>query len=130
VKWDRERTAWPGWPPRTVLGIMITAYSQPEVIHELPELLYPSERRIYHPELTACPQWGTSTHLLNYLAWVKTVQILPDTLSIAVRPSQCPDPACPGRPCACASSPLVIWPCPVPPMDVMSSPASTGCTSP
>src|SRR3954454_8554779 len=61
-----------------------------------PKLLYPSERRIYHPELTTCPHCGAPTHLLNYLTSDKTVQTLTDTLSLASRPSHCPDPACPG----------------------------------
>src|SRR5215218_4494125 len=60
------------------------------------KLLYPTERRIYHPELTVCPHCGATTQLLNYLTSDKTVQTLTDTLSVASRPSHCPDPACPG----------------------------------
>ena len=40
------------------------------------KLLYPTERRIYHPELTTCPHCGTPTALLNYLASDKIVQTL------------------------------------------------------
>ena len=60
------------------------------------KLLYPTERRIYHPELTACPYCGTPPQLLNYLASDKIVQTLTTTLALASRPSHCPDPACPG----------------------------------
>ncbi len=31
------------------------------------KVLYPTERRIYHPELGACPHCGAPTQLLNYL---------------------------------------------------------------
>src|SRR5215211_6890962 len=61
-----------------------------------PKLLYPTERRIYHPELATCPQCGTPTQLLNYLSSDKTVQTLTTTFTLASRPSRCPDPACPG----------------------------------
>src|SRR5215218_2319656 len=60
------------------------------------KLLYPTTRRIYHPELVTCPHCGRPTQLLNYLVANKTVQTLTDTLAIATRPSHCPDPACPG----------------------------------
>ena len=36
-------------------------------------VLYPTERRIYHPELRACPHCGGATQLLNYLTTDKTV---------------------------------------------------------
>ncbi len=58
--------------------------------------LYPTTRRIYHPELPACPHCGRPPQLLNYLASAKIVQTLTTTLAVAVRPSHCPDPACPG----------------------------------
>src|SRR5437899_1878846 len=61
-----------------------------------PKLLYPTARRIYHPELTTCPHCGAPTQLLNYLASDKLVQTLTEPLSIAVRPSHCPNPTCPG----------------------------------
>ena len=61
-----------------------------------PKLLCPTERRIYHPELTTCPECGHPTALLNYLTAAKTIQPLTATLSVAARPSHCPDPACPG----------------------------------
>ena len=55
-----------------------------------PKLLYPTERRIYHPELTRCPACGRPTQLLNYLAWDKTVQTLSGPLSLAVSPADRP----------------------------------------
>ena len=60
------------------------------------KLLYPTERRIYHPELPACPQCGQPIQLLNYLSSDKCVQTLTTTLTVATRPGRCPDPACPG----------------------------------
>lgn len=60
------------------------------------KLLCPTERRIYHPELTMCPSCAGPTQLLNYLVTDKTIQTLTETLSVASRPSHCPDPACPG----------------------------------
>lgn len=60
------------------------------------KLLYPTERRIYHPELPACPHCGQPTQLLNYLSSDKCVQTLTTTLTVATRPGHCPDPACPG----------------------------------
>ena len=60
------------------------------------KVLYPTERRIYHPELTTCPYCGTTLGLLNYLASDKIVQTLTTPLALAIRPSHCPDPACPG----------------------------------
>ncbi len=67
--------------------------------------LYPTERRIYHPELTHCPHCGTPTALLNYLTCDKIVQTLTTALALAVRPSHCPDPACPGFPLRLRSIP-------------------------
>jgi len=61
-----------------------------------PKLLCPTERRIYHPELTTCPSCARPTQLLNYLITDKTIQTLTETLSVAARPSHCPDPTCPG----------------------------------
>lgn len=61
-----------------------------------PQLLYPTERRIYHPELATCPHCGSPARLLNYLVSDKWIQTLTGVLSIAVRPSHCPDSACPG----------------------------------
>lgn len=60
------------------------------------KLLYPTERRIYHPELPACPHCGLPLQLLNYLNSDKCVQTLTTTLAVATRPGHCPDPACPG----------------------------------
>ncbi|MDQ2807055.1 MAG: hypothetical protein M3Z04_09135 [Chloroflexota bacterium] len=60
--------------------------------------LYPTERRICHPELTPCPHCDTPTALLNYLASDKIVQTLSTSLALAARPSHCPDPVCPGFP--------------------------------
>jgi len=60
------------------------------------KVLYPTERRIYHPELLTCPHCGTPTALLNYLTSDKIVQTLTTPLALAIRPSHCPDPACPG----------------------------------
>jgi len=61
-----------------------------------PQLLYPTERRIYHPELAACPHCVSPARLLNYLVSDKWIQTLTGVLSIAARPSHCPDSACPG----------------------------------
>lgn len=58
--------------------------------------LYPTTRRIYHPELPACPHCGRPPQLLNYLASDKIVQTLTTTLEVASRPSHCPAPTCPG----------------------------------
>ena len=60
------------------------------------KVLYPTARRIYHPELTHCPYCGTTMILLNYLVSDKSIQTLTGPLAMASRPSQCPDPACPG----------------------------------
>lgn len=61
-----------------------------------PKILYPTERKIYKPELSSCPICAQPLMLYNYLAWDKTVQTLNSVLSIASRPGHCPDPACPG----------------------------------
>jgi len=60
-----------------------------------PKALYPGERIIYQPELSACPQCGGPLVMYNYLAWDKTVQTLDCSLAIASRPGPCADPACP-----------------------------------
>src|SRR5690242_12836392 len=60
------------------------------------KLLYPMERRIYHPELDTCLYCGTPLHLLNYLAWDKTIQTLATTVAVASRPSHCPRSDCTG----------------------------------
>ena len=62
-----------------------------------PKLLYPDERIIYKPELSACPHCGGPLVMCNYLAWDKTVQTLDRVLSIASRPGFCADPTCPGH---------------------------------
>ncbi len=62
-----------------------------------PKELYPNERIIYKPELSACPHCGDRLRMCNYLVWDKTVQTLDDTLSVASRPGFCADPACPGH---------------------------------
>jgi len=61
-----------------------------------PKELYPSERIIYKPELSACPHCGDRLAMYNYLAWDKTVQTLNSILSIASRPGHCADPTCLG----------------------------------
>ena len=61
-----------------------------------PKILYPTERKIYKPELSSCPICGQTLVWCNYLAWDKTVQTLNSVLSIASRPGHCPDPACSG----------------------------------
>jgi len=61
-----------------------------------PKTLYPTERKIYKPELSSCPICGQALVLYNYLAWDKTVQTLNSVLSIASRPGHCLDPACSG----------------------------------
>jgi Transposase, Mutator family len=61
-----------------------------------PKRLYPEERIIYHPELLTCPHCGDLLVLRNYLAWDKTVQTLDRVLSLAARPSHCPQTTCPG----------------------------------
>jgi hypothetical protein len=61
-----------------------------------PKQLYPSERTIYHPELTACPICGGPLMLLNTLLWDKTVQTLDGVRSVASRPARCADPTCVG----------------------------------
>jgi hypothetical protein len=60
------------------------------------KLLYPTERRIYHPALQSCPHCGHPLQLLNYLVSDKLVQTLPGPLAVAARPSHCPVPTCPG----------------------------------
>jgi len=62
-----------------------------------PKILYPTERKIYKPELSSCPVCAQPLVLCNYLAWDKTVQTLDNVLSIASRPGHCTDPACPGH---------------------------------
>jgi hypothetical protein len=61
------------------------------------KLLYPDERIIYKPELSACPHCGGPLVVCNYLSWDKTVQTLDSVLSIASRPGFCADPTCPGH---------------------------------
>ena len=61
------------------------------------KLLYPDERIIYKPELSACPHCGGPLVMCNYLTWDKTVQTLDSVLSIASRPGLCADPTCPGH---------------------------------
>src|SRR2546427_529568 len=48
-----------------------------EVPMRTPKRLYPEERIIYHPELLTCPHCGDLLVMWNYLAWDKTVQIVP-----------------------------------------------------
>ena len=62
-----------------------------------PKQLYPDERIIYKPELSACPHCGGRLMMCNYLTWDKTVQTLDSVLSIGSRPGFCADPACPGH---------------------------------
>ena len=61
-----------------------------------PKRLYAEERIIYQPELLTCPHCGDLLVSWNYLAWDKTVQTLDRLLSIATRPSHCPQATCPG----------------------------------
>jgi hypothetical protein len=63
-----------------------------------PKQLYPNERIIYKPELSACPHCGGPLMMSNYLSWDKTVQTLDGVLSVASRPGFCADPACLGHP--------------------------------
>jgi hypothetical protein len=62
-----------------------------------PKELYPSERIIYKPELSACPNCEGPLGMYNYLIWDKTVQTLAGILSVASRPGYCADPTCPGH---------------------------------
>lgn len=62
-----------------------------------PKVLYPDERIIYKPELSACPHCGESLVMCDYLAWDKTVQTLEAVLSIASRPACCADARCAGH---------------------------------
>jgi hypothetical protein len=62
-----------------------------------PKQLYPDERMIYKPELSACPHCGERLVMCDYLAWDKTVQTLDAVLSIASRPAFCADPTCSGH---------------------------------
>ena len=74
------------------------------------KLLYPTERRIYHPELPACPYCDQPTQLLNYLTSDNCVQTLTGPLEVAVRPSHCPDP-CHGymrHPCSHRPSVIIV----------------------
>jgi hypothetical protein len=61
-----------------------------------PKQLYPSERIIYHPEVSVCLVCGGSLMLMNTLLWNKTVQTLDGVVSIASRPACCADPDCAG----------------------------------
>jgi hypothetical protein len=61
-----------------------------------PKRLYPTERIIYHPELSACPVCGGSLMLANYFLWDKTIQTLAGVCSVASRPACCADPQCAG----------------------------------
>ena len=61
-----------------------------------PKELYPSERIICEPEMSACPHCEEPLVMYNYLAWDKTVQTLDRVLSIASRPGHCANPTCPG----------------------------------
>lgn len=61
-----------------------------------PKRLYPTERIIYHPELSACPVCGGSLMLANYFLWDKTIQTLAGVCSVASRPACCTDPQCAG----------------------------------
>ena len=67
-----------------------------EVPMRTPKRLYAEERIIYHPELLTCLHCGDLLVAWNYLAWDKTVQTLDRLLSIATRPSHCPQATCPG----------------------------------
>jgi hypothetical protein len=62
-----------------------------------PKTLYPNERIIYKPELSACPHCGGPLVLYNYLSWDKVVQTLDQVLSIASRPGHCATASCPGH---------------------------------
>lgn len=62
-----------------------------------PKELYPSERIIYKPELSACPHCEGPLLMYDYLAWDKTVQTLDRVLSIASRPGHCANPTCSGH---------------------------------
>jgi len=62
-----------------------------------PKVLYPDERIIYKPELSACPYCGGSLVMCDYLAWDKTVQTLDAVLSIGSRPACCADSGCSGH---------------------------------
>jgi hypothetical protein len=61
-----------------------------------PKQLYPSERIIYHPEVTVCPMCGGGLMLRNTLLWNKTIQTLAGVRSVASRPACCVDPQCTG----------------------------------
>jgi Transposase, Mutator family len=67
-----------------------------EVPMRTPKRLYAEERIIYQPELLTCLHCGDLLVSWNYLAWDKTVQTLDRLLSIATRPSHCPQATCPG----------------------------------
>ncbi len=62
-----------------------------------PKELYPSDRIIYKPELSACPHCEGPLLMYNYLAWDKMVQTLDRVLSIASRPGHCANPTCSGH---------------------------------
>jgi hypothetical protein len=62
-----------------------------------PKSLYADQRIIYHPELLSCPSCGDLLVGCNYLKWDKLVQTLDQVLSIASRPSHCPNRECPGH---------------------------------
>jgi hypothetical protein len=62
-----------------------------------PKSLYADQRIIYHPELLSCPSCGDLLVGCNYLKWDKLVQTLDQVLSIASRPSHCPNRQGPGH---------------------------------
>jgi hypothetical protein len=62
-----------------------------------PKVLYPDERIIYKPELSACPHCGGPLVMCDYLTWDKTVQTLDTVLSVGSRPGFCADPTCRGH---------------------------------
>ncbi len=62
-----------------------------------PKSLYADQRIIYHPELLSCPSCGDLLVGCNYLKWDKIVQTLDQVLSLASRPSHCPNAECPGH---------------------------------
>src|SRR5499426_3951523 len=67
-----------------------------EVPMRTPKRLYAEARIIYRPELLTCLHCGALLVTWHYLAWDKTVQTLDRLLSIATRPSHCPQATCPG----------------------------------
>ena len=77
-----------------------------------PKQLYPTERRIYHPEQQTCLRCGGPLQLANYLVWDKVVQTLTTIQSLASRPACCPQPACAAyrRPVRSAAAQLLALP--------------------